>query len=83
MENENFIGWGCEDNERIIRAKKLGMSLHRVPGNLYHLDHTRHERENFDNDNYKNNVKELNKVNKMSQEELATYIKTWNWTINE
>lgn len=79
MENENFIGWGCEDNERIIRAKKLGLEVHRMPGILYHLDHERTHDVTFGQEHYKENLAELEKVEKMNKENLEAYINTWKW----
>ncbi len=79
MENENFIGWGCEDNERIIRAKTLGLEVCRMPGILYHLDHKRTHDDTFGQSNYKENQQELEKVENMNKENLEMYINTWKW----
>ena len=40
-ENENFISWGWEDNERIVRLTKMGHQWGRTNGVLYHLNHER------------------------------------------
>ena len=81
MENENFINWGYEDNERMIRAKKMGMRIYRIPGALYHLDHHRNENDNFGQKYANNNISELNKIQKLEKDKLAKYIKTWEWLI--
>jgi len=79
MENENFINWGYEDNERMLRAQKLGLKVFRVPGNLYHLDHHRNENDNFGQKYANHNADELNKVKKMKKDKLKEYIGTWEW----
>ena len=82
MENENFVDWGFEDNERLSRAKKLGLAIRKLPQyKLFHLDHVREERHNNDEIQafIKNNKVELNKIVDMSREELITYVKTWKW----
>jgi len=79
MENQNFIDWGCEDNERMIRAMKLNLGITRVHGNLYHLEHPRNDDVNAGQQFYKQNVAELTKINKISKTKLVEYIKTWQW----
>jgi predicted glycosyltransferase involved in capsule biosynthesis len=39
MENENFYGWGEEDNERVKRMEILDLSIYYTPGPLFHLWH--------------------------------------------
>lgn len=77
MENEKFNGWGGEEEERYIRCAKLGLKIDRVPGNIYHLYHSRplHDPPNFQI--YSNNMKELSKVRTMSKSDLKKYISTW------
>lgn len=41
LENENFYGWGMEDNERFYRWKDCGYSIDFIPGPLFHLSHGR------------------------------------------
>lgn len=38
-ENENIIGYGPEDFERVERFRKLGYKINRTPGVLIHMDH--------------------------------------------
>jgi len=80
MENENFINWGYEDNERMERAQKLGLKIFRVPGNLYHLDHHRGENDNFGQKFAKQNMSELKKIQSMKTDKLKEYIGAWEWT---
>ena len=87
MENENFIGWGYEDNELVERFTRLGFTFGRTEGGLFHLDHPRGSVSSFNslkkiagyirNPVLKNNKREYNKVKAMSKEELSAYIKTW------
>lgn len=41
LENENFYGWGMEDNERFYRWKDHGFEVKFVEGHLFHLSHGR------------------------------------------
>jgi hypothetical protein len=82
LENENFISWGFEDNERLGRLNILGYKVSRIGGALYHLDHKRTLNCVPEQPKYNNNMIEYNKVLRMSKDELIKYIKTWNW-INE
>lgn len=82
LENENFVSWGFEDNERIDRVLKLGYKVSRTRGVLYHLEHKRTINCTPEQPKYNDNINEYNKVIKMSKDELIKYIKTWEW-INE
>ena len=79
LENENFISWGFEDNERIVRLTKLGHRVARVPGMLFHLDHERTVNSAPNHPFYTHNMNEFSKINTMSRNNLETYIKTWRW----
>jgi predicted glycosyltransferase involved in capsule biosynthesis len=74
MENEFFVTWGLEDIERVIRWRKLDKTIGRVSGDLYHLDH-----ETYSNTASDDNKKEYDKVKNMSKDQLAEYMKTWEW----
>jgi hypothetical protein len=39
--NEEFNGWGYEDNEYIFRMDKFGAKITRVWGSIYHVEHER------------------------------------------
>jgi hypothetical protein len=77
LENENFISWGHEDWERVVRIQKMGYRLSRVSGVLYHLTHYRSENSSGQNPYYNKNEQEFHKVNSMNPEQLKEYIKTW------
>ena len=80
MENEKFIGWGFEDNERYARFFKLGYAIKRLDVPIYHFSHPRGMNSNETNPNYQCSVNEWNKVSIMSKDELEQYIKdTFTW----
>jgi predicted glycosyltransferase involved in capsule biosynthesis len=82
MENENFISWGPEDWERVHRATKLGARFVKIPGPLYHLEHSKTSNSNEKNPHFHHNNMEFEKIKGMSKEQLQVYIKTWNWVNN-
>ena len=79
MENEHFISWGWEDNERFERANKLGLKIVRTKGDLYHLEHRRLEDSSPKNPFIDNNRNEFNRIKNMNKEQLIEEIKKWEW----
>lgn len=80
MENENFISWGYEDNERLVRFTRLGLRVHRVSGSAYHLNHPSSiNSANTSSDAYKRNEQEFHKINGMDATAIRNYMKTWQW----
>lgn len=78
--NENFIGWGCEDNELKDRLAILGHSsfrYNRPEAVCFHLTHRYAQR--AENPFFDQNSKEWHKVKAMKKEELTQYINTWRW----
>jgi predicted glycosyltransferase involved in capsule biosynthesis len=78
--NPNFNGWGYEDNEIIIRLKKLGVEIYKVNTTipyLFHMPHTqegeRRDRHSF----FESNFNEYNKILNMNKDALEKYIDTW------
>lgn len=78
-ENEHFKAWGYEDNERLVRAKKLGVSIKRLEGPLFHLPHPHTKNTGPRNQFAAANQAEFQKVSDMAPDELRAYIKTWPW----
>lgn len=78
-ENENFISFGAEDVERVIRNDKVSLKHKRVNGTLYHLQHWVGIDSSPRNPYFQNNKDEYEKVKNMNFEELKNYIKTWKW----
>lgn len=79
MENENFISYGFEDNERVYRFETLGYKLGRVDGDLYHMSHSRGKDSFVNHDHYESNHNELKRVMKMDKDELKQEIGKWSW----
>lgn len=79
LENENFMSWGFEDNERISRLQKLNHQVSRVPGLLFHLNHQRGADSVPENPYYQKNMQEYYKINSMNKNQLEEYIKNWGW----
>tara|TARA_R110000765_G_scaffold243832_2_gene346156 strand:+ start:5189 stop:5965 length:777 start_codon:yes stop_codon:yes gene_type:complete len=79
IENEYFLSWGYEDNERFARFKKLDYRVGRLPGPLYHMWHERGNDSNFSNPFIKNNERELQKIYGLQKNELINYISSWPW----
>jgi hypothetical protein len=83
-ENENFISWGYEDNERLLRFQILKYTIRRLDGPGYHLTHYRNEDGGHDNPFITKNRAEYQKISTMKENELLAYIATWGWnTINK
>ena len=79
MENEKFISWGWEDNERYERAKKFDLKIERTSGNLYHLEHRRLIDSSPKNPFINKNKQEFNRIKNMNKEQLIEEIKKWEW----
>ena len=79
MENQNFISWGFEDNERFARFSKLGHKVDRAKGILLHLNHFRTPNSNHKHKFYANNMALFNKIKKMSKDQILAEVKTWDW----
>lgn len=78
--NENFIGWGCEDNELVDRLTKLGHKTFRYshPDAIcFHLYHSSAQR--AENPFFNQNSEEWHRVKDMTKEELQKYITMWGW----
>lgn len=76
-ENEKFIAFGPEDAERYNRFLKVGLTVLRVNGQIYHLDHFRGPNSSKNSRFIRPNRAEWRKVEAMTKEELLTYVKTW------
>lgn len=74
-ENEDFISYGPEDKERVMRFKKLlGDGVQWVPGEkVFHFEHYRSEDSSPYNPYFGNNWAIYEKISKMSLEEMDDY----------
>jgi hypothetical protein len=82
MENENFISYGPEDTERVIRFGKLDYTIYRTQGTLYHYDHYIGSNSNAQNPHFGHNCQEEDKIKNMSKEQLRDYVDSWTWKTN-
>jgi len=73
MENENFVSYGYEDNERPVRFEKLGYKVGRVRQTIYHMEHVRTMNSWFTNPHIENNKNLYEYLKDMSPEELKNY----------
>ena len=79
IENERFVSWGAEDDERLARALTLGLDVQRSSGPLYHLRHARGPDSSVDNPHFTDNVRELERISAMNRHELSAEVATWPW----
>ena len=75
MMNENFISWGCEDDEFYYRMSVLGNRIGRIDSYVYHLEHSRTHNSWFSNPNFNNNWNLWNTIKTFDKEQLVEYYK--------
>jgi len=75
MENENFVSYGYEDNERPERFEKLGYKVGRVDDKIYHMEHVRTMNSWFTNPHIENNKQLYNDLRAKEPGELKEYYK--------
>ena len=80
--NPNFRGWGYEDNEIIVRAKKLDIPIYQINTSkpfLFHLPHIseNNKRKEFIHPHFNDNEREFQYVKSLSKEEIKHYVKLW------
>ncbi len=81
-ENENFLGWGPEDIERVHRLDILGFKPLKLNGVIYHLHHPRGINSgDRDFQTAYSTKREYCKVCSMLPDELKEYISTWKWNV--
>jgi len=73
LENEHFIAYGYEDNERWYRFNTLGYNVGRLDAHVYHLEHARTDNSWFTNPYIDKNKNLYEKINQMNREELTEY----------
>ena len=73
MENEEFIAYAPEDEERSFRFNELGFKVNRVEDVVYHLEHYRSPNSWYNNPHMKKNFALWEEIQKMSKEELIKY----------
>jgi len=79
MENERFVSWGAEDDERVDRARTLGLRVERCEGVVYHLRHARGPDSDATNPMFERNLAELARITAMDRPTLAFEVAGWPW----
>jgi len=75
MMNENFVSWGCEDDEFYFRMSMMGNRIGRVNNFVYHLEHGRTHNSWFTNPNFNNNYQLWNTIKTFDRDQLVDYYK--------
>jgi len=73
MMNENFVSWGCEDDEFYYRMSVLGNRIARTNNYVYHLEHSRTHNSWFSNPNFNNNWNLWNTIKTFDKQQLVQY----------
>lgn len=73
MMNENFVSWGCEDDEFYYRMNILGNRIARLDNYVYHLEHSRTHNSWFSNPNFNSNYHLWNQIRSLDKDQLITY----------
>jgi hypothetical protein len=73
MMNENFISWGCEDNEFYFRMSTLGNRIARVDDYVYHLEHSRTDNSWFSNPKFNHNWQLWHTIKTFDRNQLIQY----------
>lgn len=79
MENEHFVSWGLEDDERLVRVRALGGRIDRVPGPLFHLDHRRGPDSTENTIYHTSNSHELARIRSLPRRALRAEVAGWPW----
>lgn len=80
MENQVFVSYGPEDQERYARFRKLGFVATRVDGLLYHLAHPRGVNSDDGHSLTDVNWAEFRRVSRLSRARLRAEVAKWPWT---
>ena len=82
MENEEFVSYGYEDNERVYRFETLGYKVGRVDDQIFHLEHARTFNSWFSNPHIGNNKDLYEKIKTLNKEKLKDYYSTVDYIKN-
>jgi hypothetical protein len=72
-ENEEFISYGPEDQERAYRFQKLGYNVNWYNGYVYHIEHIRTNDSSNENPQFYTNCQIFEYIKTLSKEELIDY----------
>ena len=73
LENEGFIAYAPEDEERHYRWKTLGYNIGRVDNYAYHLEHQRTQNSWYHNPHMQNNNNLWEHLKQLNKEQLIEY----------
>ena len=73
LENENFIAYGYEDDERYFRFHKLGYNVCRLDAHVYHMEHARTDNSWFTNPFIEHNKSLHDTLIEFDKEQLEEY----------
>jgi hypothetical protein len=82
MMNENFISWGCEDDEFYYRMSILGNRIGRIDNYVYHLEHSRTHNSWFSNPNFNSNYQLWNQIKTFDRNQLMRYYESLDYVKN-
>jgi hypothetical protein len=74
-ENENFVSYAPEDQDRFWRFNLLGMHVSRVPGALYHLDHYRGPDSTMNNPDSRASHVYWDRIKNYNKEQIIEHLK--------
>lgn len=77
-ENEKFIAYAPEDEERAYRFSTLGYKVDRIDEVVYHLEHSRTPNSWYNNPHMANNFALWEDLQKMNKQELIQYYNLYN-----
>ena len=75
MMNENFVSWGCEDDEFYFRMSTLGNRIGRLDTYVYHLEHSRTHNSWFSSPKFNDNYQLWNLLKTFDRKQLVEYYK--------
>tara|TARA_B100000686_G_scaffold168597_1_gene175962 strand:- start:1874 stop:2680 length:807 start_codon:yes stop_codon:yes gene_type:complete len=82
MMNENFISWGCEDDEFYYRMSILGNHILRLDGYVYHLEHSRTHNSWFSSPKFNDNYHLWNTIKTFDKKKLVEYYESQDYLKN-
>ena len=79
MMNENFVSWGCEDDEFYFRMSTLGLRIGRTNNYVYHLEHSRTHNSWFSSPKFNDNWTLWNTIKTFDKEKVVEYYEGQNY----
>lgn len=79
MENENFISYGPEDQERMYRFSKLGYRVEWYDNYVYHIEHTRSNDSWTTNPFFKKNCDLFEYIKTLSENDLINLYNSYDY----